>query len=288
MLKGFMESISNRYKVMLPVTAGADSRLLMAATRDFREKILYYINMDKRLSEKSTDIKVPKRLFQKLSMEFNVVTIPEEVDSFFEIAFDENNPMAAKKYLPHIYNYYRKYSDRVNLPGHIASAPWGINQFENQTVTTEELNRFYGVYNKYDHVEAYYQQWMGDSRKLCEDCNLSVINLFYWEERITNWGSQTSLDKDMAQEDINPFNSRLLNELFLSVPPKFNTQPGKRLHQSIITILWPELMNVPFNPTLKTAVKVLLAQYGLQKLAEKTHYKLTNKKYEKLYLDRSA
>ncbi|MEN8251761.1 MAG: hypothetical protein ABFS32_22770, partial [Bacteroidota bacterium] len=50
MIEGFMDSITNRYDVMLPVTAGKESRILLAATKRFTNKVFYYINKEVRMN----------------------------------------------------------------------------------------------------------------------------------------------------------------------------------------------------------------------------------------------
>ncbi|MCK5136581.1 MAG: hypothetical protein KAR19_12385 [Bacteroidales bacterium] len=276
MIKGYMESIANRYKIMLPVTAGSDSRLLLAATRIFKDNVYYYINMDKDMSESSKDIRTPKKLFSYLGMDFKVVTLPSEIDASFEKVYFENNPLASKFFLPHIYNYYLNFSDKVNLPGNIASSPWGVNHMNRKKVTIKALTRYYDVH-KYDYAMEYYQKWWDGCHDLCEACNLNVINLYYWEERIANWGGQISLDKDIAQEDFNPFNSRLLNELFLSVPLKFNNDPDKIMHRSIIKNLWPELMKQSFNPSLKTKTQLFLSYLGIYTVIHRIFYRFVHR-----------
>jgi hypothetical protein len=66
-IKGFAESIALRYnKLMLPVTAGKDSRVLLAATKDFWKNIYFYLNKEPQLSEKDSDFAVSKRLLSRL------------------------------------------------------------------------------------------------------------------------------------------------------------------------------------------------------------------------------
>jgi hypothetical protein len=276
MVKGYLEAIEARYKIMLPVTSGSDSRLLMSGTRSFREKIVYYINLDQGLSELDLDVRIPRKLLGKLGLDFKVFHLNREIDESFKKVYFENNPIASKKYLPHIYNYHLHYPDRVNLPGNIASAPWGVYQMNAKKVTIEELIRYYGV-QKHAFARNYYQRWWEGCRQLCENCNLNVINLFYWEERISNWGNQISIDKDIAQEEFNPFNSRLLNEIFLSLPLACNNEPDKKIHEAIILKLWPELMRIPFNPSFRTKLQRILARLGIFTATSTIYYRLIKK-----------
>lgn len=276
MLAGYMKSIANRYDIMLPVTAGGDSRLLMSGTREFQENVYYYINQTANTSDQDKDIKYSVRFFKKLGMEFNVLHLPTDIDPAFEEVYFKNNPIASRFFLPHIYNYFLNFEDRVNLPGHVASAPWGVYQINESRVNIDEISRYYKV-SEFEYARAYFENWMNDIQGICSDCRLKVLNLFYWEERICNWGNQISIDKDIAQEEFNPMNSRVLNELFLSLPLKYNNEPDKKLHTQIIKNLWPELMTMPFNPTLMTAMKMLLARFGLFTPVAKGLYRLNSK-----------
>ncbi len=275
-LTGHLKSIVKRYDIMLPVTGGSDSRLLMSATRAFSKDIFYYINQIEHTVAESSDIKTSGKLFRKLGMEFNILPLNSEVDPEFKKIYFDNNPFASKFFLPHIYNYYLNFQDKVNLPGNIASSPWMVYQVDKKNVSITDITKYYQV-NRYEFVQDYYSRWMQNNNALCNCCNLNVMNLFYWEERINNWGNQIAGDKDIAQEDINPLNSRILNELYLSLPLKYNNEPDKKLHRKIIMNLWPELMKLPFNPSRRTYAMLLLARMGIFTPLARTLYKISSK-----------
>ena len=209
-------------------------------------------------------------------MKFNIVNLPTEIDPSFEKVYFENNPMASKDYLPHIYNYYLHFGDRINLPGNIASTPFGVNSLFKRSVSIKNIKEYYGV-QKYDYVKDYYQKWMNECSELCQNFNIDVLNLYYWEEKMANWGGQIALDKDLAQDEISPLNSRLLIETVLSVPLKYRNIPDKKLHQWIIKRLWPELLTVPTNPSLKNTIKQYLVYFGLFNTFSKLQYRFLQK-----------
>ena len=82
---------------------------------------------------------------------------------------------------------------------------------------------------------------------------------------MTNWGAQTQLEKDIAQEDFNPLNSRLLAIQFMSVDDKFIQNPKYLLQKEIVRILWPELLTMPINPILRNYAIRVLKKIGLIK-----------------------
>jgi hypothetical protein len=261
-IKGYMESIINRYEVMLPVTAGKDSRILMAAAKRFKEKIYYYVNKSENMTDKDSDISVPMRLFSNENLGFHVLDPSNEVDKDFSEIYFYNNKFASKEYLPIIYNYNKNFGNRVNLPGNNPAA--GLEYYKRKRVIKSgaRLAHLNGV-SSYSYAEDYYNKWIDERMELFQTFNIEMITLFYWEERLANWGTQIQLDKDIAQEDVNPFNSRDLVVLILSVNPKYIEIPYYRFHTEIIKLLWPELLNVPINPGWRTSLQKAFKAIGL-------------------------
>ncbi len=261
-IKGYMENIIARFDVMLPVTAGKDSRLLLAASKDSKEKVYYYINKDRNMGVKSKDIYVPNSLLEKLGMDFHIIDPYISINEEFKKIYFENNKRSTTNYLPMIYNYYINYSDRINLPGNVAFDPYFILTYPNVEITPSLLAEICHVI-KYDFAKDYYSEWLSNSWELCKRANLNILNLFYWEERIANWGTQTQINKDIAQEEINPFNSRLLTSLFLSIDCKLLFPPNFAFHKKTIKYLWPEVLQMPINPSIKSKIRHILQGIGI-------------------------
>jgi hypothetical protein len=180
--------------------------------------------------------------------------------------------MASKGYFPFIYNYYTEFSDRVNLPGNIATA--GFEQYKDHKmkVTAKALIKLHGIKN-YPFALKYYTEWLTDCREACQRNNINILNLFYWEERLANWGTQIQLEKDIAQEEFNLFNSRLLVTYFFSAKSKYILPPSFILHRRIIKELLPEVLAEPINPGMKNIFKRILQYTGLLEIIYKIKYK---------------
>ncbi len=273
-IMGYMENICARYDVMLPVTAGKDSRILLAATRNIKDKVYYYVNKENRLNDKSQDISIPKSILSKLGIDFHIIDPYTTINEGFKEVYFSNNSLASPKYLYIIHNYFLKFPDKVNLPGNIASQAYYRYKYPDfiiSPVSLAELNRI----SKYDFAIEYYAKWLSDIQDICNKTNVHLLNLFYWEERLANWGTQVQLDKDIAQEEINPYNSRLLASLFLSVNYKLLLPPDYVFYKKIINKLWPEVLKEPINPSLKSEVKKIIEKIGLLK----TLYKIKRRYY---------
>jgi asparagine synthetase B (glutamine-hydrolysing) len=262
MIRGFMESISSRYEVMLPLTAGKDSRLLLAASKQFKEKVYYYINKSVNLTDNHADISVPKRLLADLNLNFDIQIPSSEVDDEFKKIYYYNNEYASTEFLPIIYNYYVKFRNKVNLPGNIATG--GLEFYKSKRIknTGSKLAQLNHV-DHYLFANDYYDNWITERLYIFQNLEFEMIDLFYWEERLANWGTQIQTEKDIAQEEINLFNSRNLIALFLSVNPKYIATPFFKLHKGIIRLLWPDVLKIPFNPGFHTSLKKTLKPIGI-------------------------
>jgi hypothetical protein len=275
MIEGYMESITNRYEVMLPVTAGKDSRILLAASKRFKERVFYYINKVHHLKETSADIAVPRKLLSKLGLDFHILNPYGTVDEDFKQLYFENNEFASHKFLPLIHNYYVNFREKINLPGNIASAESELFLGRKKTITGKNLARWNKL-DRFEYAINYYNQWISGCHELCRKSNINPLNLFYWEERLGNCGTQIQLEKDMAQEDVNPFNSRDLAILYASVSPKDILAPYYKLHKRIMEILWPEVLTVPINPGMRMILKKIIKPLGILDLYHRLRYSRVN------------
>lgn len=264
MIKGYIESIASRYKsVMMPITAGNDSRTLLAASKDCSENITYYTNVEKRMQTNFHDITIPKKLLKDLRLDYMLVNIPDDIDQDFKKVYYKMNDFPSEFYLPHIYNYYKKYSDKVNLPGgFVGTGVYLTFNLINKHLTPKLLTKFVGV-TEYPYACDYYSKWLDECLPLADIYNINLGTLFYLEERVANWGTQLQTFKDIAQEEVMPFNSREFLMRFFEVEEKFNAMPDFLLSQKIIQLLWPETLSEPINPSIKNKILALLKSVGL-------------------------
>jgi hypothetical protein len=262
MLQGYIKSINHRYNIMLPVTAGKDSRTLLAATKDIQDKVFYYINSESRISRRKEDILIPQKIITEQGQPFHVLDTQIEIDNDFKEIYFSNNPDASHYYLPHIYNYYRNFQDKVNLPGNFVASAYDMYGYYVKKATPELVAVFNWV-SDYGFAIDYYKRWLENCMPFCKEHHIRFSTLLYWEERLANWGTQLQIDKDIAQEDLIPYNSRQLINYFFSVKPKYIDRPEFRFFCEIMKQLWPELLLTPINPGFKKRTSTLLFRLGL-------------------------
>lgn len=265
MIKGFVLAAANRYPLMIPVTAGGDSRLILAATKERTRNVFYYINFSKDIENKP-DIWVPKKLLKKINRKFNIL-YPDEriVDNEFKQAYYTNNPIPHDYFLAIIYNYYLHYPEKVNVPGGVIPIIKSLYHTNEKEITGKKLAHLYKV-EKYPCSIDFYNDWLNGFNNECKNSDISLFDLLYWEDRTCNWAGQIIQDKDIAQEEFIPFNSQQLIITMLNYTKSRRTKPRFELHNEIIKELWPELLEIPFNPSLKNTIKSILIYLGIYRL----------------------
>jgi len=264
MIKGYIESIASRYEIMIPITAGKESRMLAAGSRELKDRVYYYINKEASFSKYHQDLLIPRNLFRKLNIDFHILDIYDEIDKDFRSVYFDNNPYASEFFLPHIFNYYQHFSEKVNLPGNIASSGCEFCNLKEEEVTPESLAKKFRLI-EFEYALNYLQDWFKSCEHICKKYNIKKISLYYWEERMGNWGGQIQLEKDIAQEEFNPFNSRLLIKEFLTVDIQYRRKPTYILQKEIVRILWPELLDQPINPMIYRVMKKAMKMSRLDK-----------------------
>ena len=261
MIKGFLGAVSNRYDVMMPVTAGYDSRVLLAAARDIKHKIYFYLN-DIDEVRNSSDITIAQKLLSAFDLELHLVQIPDQVDKEFRLAYSENNLFADQEMITVMFNYLTDFPDKINLPGGTIPVVKSMYHSKVKLIDGAVLAKLHG-YDKYKFTTAVYDNWLSNLDGICETTKINLYDLLYWEDRTPIWGGEIQLDKDIAQDEFVVFNSAYLVSRMLSYELSERKQPHYTLHKELIKYLWPELPELPFNPSFKNSIKQLLIKLGI-------------------------
>lgn len=278
-LQGYIKAMVHQHPVMMAVTAGWDSRTLLAASRGIKDDIYYFVN-NEGLGFEHPDIRVPKEIFESIGLPFHVHDIPADVDEEFRRIFLNNAFFASERILPTIYNvYFKRLGEKVNILGigeigrtSMGKDPRNLNGYRLAYKTKHKDNRY--MIKKCEQILA----GMFPSYK---KFNINVLTGFYWEQILGNWGSTGNSESDIAIEEVNPFNSHLLYETFLGVDEKYTKYKNNILFKKMIQKMWPELMEWPINPSSKLRDKLIIFMndLGLFEIFKEFKYQLNYLRY---------
>jgi len=280
-LQGMLKAVTSRYPVMMAVTAGTDSRTLLAASRDVRDKVYYFINSRPRLSGRSADIRIPARIFDRIGLPFHVHQIEQEVDPRFREIFLSNTFFAGDDLLPVVYNvYYRRHTGKVNLlgVGEIGRALWGSAP---RNVTPYHLAYALGYTRSRFAVKAC-EAWLAEAGPVARVHGVDLMSLLLWEQLLGNWGAVGNSESDIAMEEFDPYDSHYMYETLLAVDDRSVGGDRNVVFRHMIRRMWPELLDFPINPPDNTrdAVKHLMKGLRLSGIPKRLRYEWHRRRFQ--------
>jgi hypothetical protein len=250
LLKGSMEAISQRFSPILAVTAGWDTRILFAATKDVASRFEYYVDRMGFLPLQHPDVRVSQRLFQKLKMDFAVKNSWEDPPGWFmEILSQSVSGIRVRQKARMTYAAFINEIKSINVNGNASevcrNAYDGYGLISEESITVVKLAGLIGYY-KSKFVENELYNWKEDIEKTGVQ-GYHILDFLYWEQGMGNWGTQYAAEQDIATEDFSPFNNRLIFTTLLSLPRKYRSGPDFPIYTKIIEAMWPETLQEPIH-----------------------------------------
>ena len=251
-LKGSLTAIKDRYeKVLIPLTSGWDSRLILGASAHLKSLIEYYIFINDSKQMNSPDAVISSRLAENLDINFKIIH-PASLNSDFKKKFSDI--FLYPRILPktrHIQWHYYNNIDRnaININGSGGEILRRVYQYYEKKggVDIDTLLRT-RVYN--DFFKSEIEEWYSKTIDFVDSYNLQILDLFYWEQRLGNWHALFDYEQDIAIEEFTPFNNKDLLLSILQLAPELRQKYNPWICIEIMKKLWPEVLSEPFNPIL--------------------------------------
>lgn len=263
-----------RFELALPLTAGRDSRLILAACRDIAQEVFYYTLQYRELVPSSWDIAVPAKLLRSLGLGHHVIDCRQPIDPAFAEVYAASNALAQVDDWGTIASAMRSaYPDRrVCLKGNCAEicrcAYYKTGKHAPITNASDLVSRIAGG-NELPFVLEQMDGWFSQAQPAAKAAGMDILDLFYWEHRMGSWQAQSQREWDLVQETFSPFNHRQLLETMLGVPVGSRCAPDYALYHRMFQALWPAVLCQPLNPPsgARSRAKRILLRLGLKDAA---------------------
>lgn len=249
LMPGLIRAAVARYDVVLSLTAGIDSRMVLAAARGVMDRVRVMSLRQGRQPDRHPDIEVPARLLGRLGIGHDVVRAPATMSPEFALNFKRNTHQAHDHYGHDaealLKRYGRAYAAITGSGAEVARSPFSdkLPYQKNIHITPETL-----AWLEYDSVHPFLVSHFADWLRGAQPPHIKPLDLFEWEQGST-WLSMVQLEFDVAWQDIfTPFNCRAVLNTFLAVNERYRTQHGAKLCHAFIERAWPELLREPINP----------------------------------------
>jgi hypothetical protein len=212
------------------------------------------------------DIRIAKKLAEKLNFNLNIVNIQPEVGQKFREIFYLNNCLAHEKLIAVFFEVYnRKWDNTHVVTGAMANGlarvffriPKGFKR------TGKNVAALAG-YSKNKYIVNTLNDWIENVKSTCDTFNIDIMDIYQWEQDNTHWASLTASEQDIVREEIRPVNNRKLIELFWSLDTRYRFQNHPEIYKRIIKILWNDALLIPCNPSKRSWMFKLLRILGIE------------------------
>ncbi len=257
-LEGTMQALANRFKLVSAVTAGYDSRVLLAASKSI--ELETFIFKHKNLDLKHPDIQLGRKVAEAAKKPLCVLEYDDGRDLTPEIESIYTELPRKIRYQMLINGLQKNFAGKCLIAGNIGEI--GRSYYGNiKRVDAQVLAKLLGYKNN-RFVEAEMQKWLDglDAEAIGVQ---NLLDLFYWEHRMGCWGAMAMTDTAGVMDVVAPMNNRVLLETFLSVPKKSRTYYYNQLFDGMIEKMDARLSNFPVNPGKKSFVIKTLVKLGL-------------------------
>ena len=262
-LQGIMKAANNRFDLSLAVSAGWDSRVLLAAARPIIKDCYCFIQKFNGMKGSHCDIVVPQELAKKLRFDFDVREATDYNSEFDKVLKTNVDIVQSENKKVLYYDFYKNFSNKVNVSGVVGEL--SRSRFgKNRPVSAKALAKIFGRDDS-PYAIRMAEQWLKEVKenKIVET-GVSLWDLFYWEHYIGNWGTSFQAGLDIAVDELYPFNCRDIIEQSYSL--KDLSYENSPLFIGLINEMWPEALSEPVNPTTRIEKLIKLAKKLLRKI----------------------
>jgi len=283
LIQGILKSAANRFNIAFSVTAGADTRVLLAASKDIADEMHFYTHTRPDLDENGIDISIPKKILDDIGLEHHIIKFHENMDDNFKHYFYRNTqmPRVLKGMNAHtLYQYFKKINKEMLVcNGEIGGIAKRFYRLPYFLPLNGKVLSILTLMPGSRSIEVSFDRWL-KSAKIAQEHGVHILDLLYLEGRIGNWSTMTTSEYDIAFDSLSPFNCRKIIQNVLYAPKKYRKSGAYYIHKALIQHMWPELLEYPINPSvgIKNRIKNKLAYSNLNVLRKfvKLTYKYIN------------
>ena len=247
-----------RYQVLQQVTAGLDSRAILAASRGHRLQTGYFTciwpTLEPGMTEEHRDVAVPRDLLGSLGLPHKVYSCPDgPLEAGFAQAFATCDSPPLAELGPAIQPLLEPIPPTAMVlngnGGEIGRCRLHPNGHPPTVALPALCNLHWPGMGQHPFVQTHLAPWLSEAGAAAERTGYRLLDLFYWEQKMSRRVARGFLHLDIAHETFSPYNSRALLRLYLAVPEQHRRPAeGHVLQHAVIRELWPAALDREINP----------------------------------------
>ncbi|GEK91052.1 hypothetical protein [Alkalibacterium kapii] len=232
--------------LVIPLTAGKDSRLILSFFKKYQDRIQLYTFDHQPKEAEPDDIKIPRQLTSRLGLSYQVLPRVQMDDETFKSFVNYFSGTQNRRILENALTLKQsglKSSRFVTgdiIP--IVKSNFGKKLPESLATTNYLVTK---THNYSDENKRIVRQWRKNVKKHAHENGVSLFDLFFWESRLGRWLPNNMSNYDTMSDPVLIFNNRRLIESWISIPREQRVDTD--FHEQIISRLWPELLDIPLT-----------------------------------------
>lgn len=251
LMSGQIRAAAARFDLALSLTAGFDSRLMLATAREVADRVCIMTLRQGRMPDRFPDIEIPARLLKQVGLPHEVIHASSTMTPEFSLQFKRNVYLAHDHYGHDaeaiLGQFGRTKAVLVGSGAEVGRCAFrGKLPHADHVRFTPELLAWLEYGSTHPFLVEHFREWLAD---VSQQNHIKLLDLLEWEQDYGNWLAMTQLEFDIAWRDIfTPYNCRELLATLLGVEERYRKAPDYLLFQRAIQKAWPELLSEPINP----------------------------------------
>jgi hypothetical protein len=244
LIEAFISGVTRLGPVQMPITAGYDSRVLLACSRSSLPSIRFFTTAIPDVSARM-DCAYGRRIAKKVSLDHSVMSWRDATSAEIGNWLYRTGNCVVDRITRGVGTDQQLDPARftlLGLGGELGRGYlWLPEDFPARPLYCDELLRRFN-FPALDLILQEASDWL---KQLPTSDLLEKLDLFAIEQRMGCWAGPSMYGPLQARFVTYPFNSRRIYEKMLSLPPEYRRE--NRFPKDLIQLKWPDLLHFPFN-----------------------------------------
>jgi len=265
-LKNSISAYSKRYDLMLGLTSGYDSRLLLASSIS-QKNVIKYFTFNRDDTYVKSDVNVAKQLAKTYALNYQSIETDNLTPDFKKHFSDQ---FLVPRLLAKTKNIQWFWKERLSktivvsgFGGELIRGFYNSEHFSNSKSICKAIEYEPNTL----HLKAL-DSWLKPAKDYSNKNKLLISDLFYLEIRLGKWGNKMAHEMDVSGvEEFTPYNNR---HLMYSILLNYNEAERKTITLNLLEQSVKGITDIPFNPkTWKDTVKRIIFYEHYKKWIQK-------------------
>ena len=254
-----MRAITLRGPAAFAVTAGRDSRTLLAASRAVADRLWAHTVIYGELNLASPDLRIASELCRVAGLTHHTLRCPKSMGEPFQSVFLQNHDPAHRCWGRISQGVLDRLPEnaiwvRGNVSEVVRCVYYG-NGVHPESLDGADLARRCKMPVS-DFTRRHFDAWLREAESHA-NLGYKLLSLFFLEHRMANWLAASQTQYDIVCDTFSPYANRRLYSLLLATPVGLRVQPQCVIYHELIRRMWPELLQFPFNPPNRPLANLL-------------------------------